>query len=239
MLNDNLDWNAARESYAGNGWVVIENILKPEIAEEIRNSLVTETPWNLSYTRVPRGKPNVAGPPEFITCTSEQLARLTNEEKAGISSEVLQRARHWYAFHFYKYDLEKTQNKVLNEFYQSIGNEKYFGFIRYVTSEIGVNRRNAMATCYRPGCFLKRHSDEAPENRRVAHIFGFTKGWQAHWGGLLHILDEKGNVRHALIPGFNTLTLFKVPTEHFVSQVASYTPESRYSVTGWFMTNQP
>lgn len=63
---------------------------------------------------------------------------------------------------------------------------------------------------------------------------GFTKVWRADFGGLLHIkkADDGWEVH---VPQFNCLTLFKIPRDHFVSQVANYTPVARYTVNGWFV----
>jgi Rps23 Pro-64 3,4-dihydroxylase Tpa1-like proline 4-hydroxylase len=37
-----------------------------------------------------------------------------------------------------------------------------------------------------------------------------------------------------MVPGFNVLNLFKVPTDHSVSVVAPFAAEPRLALTGWF-----
>ena len=235
MLNENLDWDAIHKSYSSKGWVVVNDILQPEFASAVEQALAGEVSWDLFYTRFRDGNPNIPHPAELVTHKASEQATMSAEEKAEISRELMQRARKWYAFYYFKHDLSDTGIDVLREFYETISTEKYYGFVRYISSELNINNRNAIATCYRPGCFLKQHSDEAPEeNRRLAHVFGFTREWQAHWGGMLHLLDDAGKVTDSLLPRFNTLTLFGVPKEHFVSQVANFAPASRYSITGWF-----
>jgi Rps23 Pro-64 3,4-dihydroxylase Tpa1-like proline 4-hydroxylase len=235
MLNEKLDWEALRKSFNGNGWIVVNDILQPEFANAIGQALEHEVSWDLFYTKFKSGNPNIPFPEELATYRASDFLSLSAVERAEIANELIQRARKYYAFYYYKHDLIETDINILKEFYDVIGSEMYYGFIRYITNELNINKRNAIATCYQPGCFLKQHNDAAPEeNRRVAHVFGFTRGWQAHWGGILHMLDDSENVTNSLLPRFNTLTLFSVPHEHFVSQVANFAPANRYSITGWF-----
>lgn len=93
------------------------------------------------------------------------------------------------------------------------------------------------ATRYRSGHFLTTHDDNAgpKKNRKLAYVLGLTEGWSAVWGGQLQFLED-GRVVDAFAPRFNTLSVFAVPFPHHVSQVASFAPKPRYSLTGWFRT---
>lgn len=52
-------------------------------------------------------------------------------------------------------------------------------------------------------------------------------------GGLLNFTDEKGEMSQIMVPRLNALSLLADGQMHFVSQVASYVPVPRVSVTGW------
>ncbi|MGD9340746.1 MAG: 2OG-Fe(II) oxygenase family protein, partial [Chromatiales bacterium] len=62
---------------------------------------------------------------------------------------------------------------------------------------------------------------------------GLSRNWQNEWGGLLHFLGGDDRVEDVLAPEFNTISLFRVPQRHFVSQVAAFAGEQRISITGW------
>jgi Rps23 Pro-64 3,4-dihydroxylase Tpa1-like proline 4-hydroxylase len=114
-------------------------------------------------------------------------------------------------------------------------------FIVEVTAEDTFNFMSPQATYFERGCFLRTHNDfhsvNGVQTRKVAFVFGFTKGWDADWGGTFHVLDEAGDIIDSQRPGFNTLILFKVPTIHYVSPVAHYAASRRYAISGWFLHN--
>ena len=85
------------------------------------------------------------------------------------------------------------------------------------------------------GHFLSLHNDRIDtQERRVAYVLGFTPRWDARWGGLLHfVADDKQTEIDRMTPGFNTLTLFRVPQWHHVSEVLPAAEELRYSISGW------
>jgi len=94
---------------------------------------------------------------------------------------------------------------------------------------------DVQATRYGPGQFLTRHNDKEEKSRRqFAYVLGLTEGWRPEWGGLLLFHDKTGEVVRGFVPRMNTLTIFSVPRDHSVTQVAPFAPRPRYSVTGWF-----
>ncbi len=99
---------------------------------------------------------------------------------------------------------------------------------------------DAQATRYGPGQFLTLHHDsEVRSQRRLAYVLSLSEGWRPEWGGLLLFHDEAGEVIRGFVPRMNALTIFSVPRDHSVSQVASFAPRPRYSITGWFHGAQP
>ena len=92
------------------------------------------------------------------------------------------------------------------------------------------------ATRYRHGHFLTRHADAENPRRLAAFTLSLSKEWRAEWGGLLHFLGDDGDVKQSFAPSFNSLVMFHVPREHFVSAVAAYAPAPRLTISGWLMS---
>ena len=110
-----------------------------------------------------------------------------------------------------------------------------FNFVQEVSGDREFNRVDCHACRYRPGQFLREHGDESPfEARHMAYVFYFTRDWHPDFGGLTWFADADGRLTHTGVPGFNSLTLFRVPVTHGVTQVASFAPRPRLSITGWF-----
>lgn len=111
--------------------------------------------------------------------------------------------------------------------------------LRSVTCAGEIDFADAQATAYGPGHFLTAHDDlVAGKNRHAAYVFGLTPRWSIDWGGLL-LVHEGGKEAAAIVPGFNMLSLFKVPQPHSVSMVAPFAANRRYSVTGWLRSANP
>ena len=88
---------------------------------------------------------------------------------------------------------------------------------------------------YRPGQFLRMHDDKShDEDRAFAYVINLGRNWEADWGGLLQFVDDRQNVVETFTPHWNSLSLFRVPQAHQVSQVAPWAGDHRYSITGWF-----
>jgi hypothetical protein len=87
------------------------------------------------------------------------------------------------------------------------------------------------ATRWKPGDYLAPHKDGTDVPIWTLTIF-LSQLWQPHWGGNLHIFDS-WNDRWLYVPSdFDRLAFFCDQT-HFVSQIATYCPETRYAITGW------
>jgi SM-20-related protein len=228
MLNKALEWRQYQALFERDGHVRIPDVLESGFAEEIHGALSGALDWELVCSGTSAD--------EDVTMPESEYNRLDGARKAQIVQHLLNGARAGYAFYYYRHELYKTGNQMLARFYEEIASAPFLGFINYVTGEHGIRRRSGMATSFRQGSFLRTHDDEgADKDRRVAYVFGFTRGWQADWGGALNFPDETGRTTLALVPGFNELSMFRVPRDHFVSQVANYAPMPRLSMTGWFM----
>jgi len=226
MLIKDLDWSAIRQDLSGKGYTKIKNVLEPGHAEIIANAVLNETTWDLCYL-------SNDGP---VSITHNELQEYTGNDVINLQNNILTKAKTGFSYYYYRTDFVNNTNPMLKNFYNYLCGDGFLGFARYITDELSINTVNGQLTCYRPGCFLKRHNDTtSKEHRIVAYVFGFTPKWHNDWGGLLLIENENRNIIDSYKPEFNTLTIFKVPTWHSVSQVANYAQGARYTITGWVL----
>ena len=129
-----------------------------------------------------------------------------------------------------------TRVAITTDRFDSVAPE-YIGFVRSITGDAAIRRANAQATRYRPGHFLRYHTDiDSSEGRRYAYVLNLTRGWQPDWGGLLQFVDDDGRIIDTFLPRWNSLSLFRVPAGHLVSMVAPWADEERLAITGWLLS---
>lgn len=224
---------AHKTHYSDNGWVRIENVLCEDYAEQFA-ALVAEVAGDLQAWRLAtlvQGKP-------FVAKVNEYLAQEPNVRSHFIA-ELLRYAQQNDFQYFYEFirllGEECCAPGILDMISRDWQSETLMRALKTVVDEPDIKEIDAQLTRYKPGHFLKHHSDEGSQSqqRKVAYVYSLSKDWQPDWGGLLHFQDSDGRINQTLTPKFNSLTLFKVPTAHFVSQVTNYCPASRYSLTGW------
>ncbi|HIO14908.1 MAG TPA: hypothetical protein EYN15_06935 [Chromatiales bacterium] len=226
MLNPDLDWAQIREDYVSNGFVRIHSFLQDEIAEEIHQCLAASVDWKLCML-------GADGP---VSYTIAEMQAIPPAQHQQMNAALMQRAANGFSYMYQRMDLVNSEIPFLKRLYDYISGEAFVGFAKYVTDELEVNAVNGQASCYRGSSFLKMHNDDTDkENRKAAYVMGFSKGWRPDWGGLLHVLDKQHNLIDVQVPVFNSMTIFRVPTPHFVSQVANYAQAARYTVNGWFI----
>lgn len=116
---------------------------------------------------------------------------------------------------------------------------EFIAFARGVTGDDRIDFADAQATRYRPGQVLTGHDDTAPgKNRLYAYVLNLTREWRADWGGALIFPGPDGHIEAGFTPAYNALNLFAVPMLHAVTQVATFSPRDRLSVTGWLRSRQ-
>lgn len=236
LINPALDTGALRQAFQRDGKVQIKDVLRPDFAEAIYQCLLNDVPWELAVYRA--GK---SGKAAFARYSAEEVAAMGEEGYSRLEDEARASASHQFQYLYDAYDVLKARREsrhpelLLQEFLTFMGSDELFDFAREVSGDLEFNRIDCHACRYRQGQFLREHGDHSPfENRHMAYVFYFTPDWHADYGGVTYFLDQDGGVLEALIPQFNSLTLFRVPVAHSVSQVASFAPKPRLSITGWF-----
>ena len=84
--------------------------------------------------------------------------------------------------------------------------------------------------------YLKRTNDGAVSSRTITFNYYLTKDWQSDWGG--NFVWEKPFAK--ICPTFNTLVMFPVGHDslHHVEQVNELATAPRLAFTGWFTTER-
>ena len=130
--------------------------------------------------------------------------------------------------------------QVLYDLHDLFNGPEFLDFARRLTGDDRIAYVDAQATRYLPGHFLNGHDDRQEEAGRLyAYVLNVSPVWRAEWGGLLMFLGDDGEVIETWVPAAGTLNVFRVPQAHMVSMVAPFAGAPRYSVTGWWRSEQP
>lgn len=234
-LNPSLDLAKLAAEYDQTRRMQIRDFLTDESARAVFDDL-HELPWGLAYN----------DGPTVHQLSPDRVAAMDGREGAEIMAGIQARARTQYQFLYAFFPtlsayISPTSPRFrIFEFFEFINSEPVLGFIRRLTGLEQIRWADAQATWYRPGHFLKGHTDEDPSTGRVAaYIMNFSKDWDRDWGGFLQFFDSSDNIEEAFKPSFNTLNIFTIPQLHSVSMVSTYVQAERLAVTGWFRVDDP
>lgn len=233
FINLNHDWRAIKAHFERYGIVEIEGFFNQNTATKIRNCLKSDVEWDLIYSN------NTLG--EIIS--ANELNKLDVKELSNRVASAYDFSNYdfQYIYRVYKlidnYLAGRSPELFLNRVVETFNSPDYLSFMRELTGCAHIKKMDSMAARYDAGHFLTQHDDGFDEEgREVTYIHNFTEEWRPEWGGILHITStEKNKIRASFTPKFNSLILFKPPLWHFVSQVSTFTPKPRYTLTGWML----
>lgn len=219
-----------RSQYQKNGLIQLHNFLNPASVSDAENAISTHTAWMLSGVDADR-RP-ISEP--------ESMEKLINQEISTIGSSAYQAAAYEFRYRFRSFSLITDPHKVpnsLREIRAFFMSNTFKLFIENLTLEKYSGNIDGHLAKYCPGDFLATHTDAVSptdsRRRETAFVFYLTKKWRYDWGGLTSFWNTDGSGL-TLNPSYNTLLVFKVPTEHSVSLITPFAPNSRFSVAGWF-----
>jgi SM-20-related protein len=233
MINPAINSAAVRRELDRTGRAQIPGFLQVGAAEQLVHCLQTEVPWSLALHRqgVSRRLP------------AEEYAGMNAVQRAGLLRELAEEARGQYGFAYESYMMiqayiDQTEpDLMLHQLSEFLNSEPFLKFARQLTGCEEIRRVSAQATCYRPGHFLRLHTDKVDEEGRIAaYVINLTPRWNADFGGMLNFLGPNGAVSEVFFPWYNSLSLFRVPVWHFVSPVAPWADQPRLAITGWFQS---
>jgi len=228
-IQDRTDWGVLQAALTKNRRVLIRDFFEPQVADALHRTLIAQD-WSLVY-RENSADQRVRG---------AELRQMGTTGRAQLSERIIREAQRDFQFAFLSHDMAHAeasgQSDLLTRFFRWMNSEEFFQPIRQLAGIPTINRLYAQGTGYSAGHFLLVHDDEVPvENRRVAYVINLTRDWRPDWGGLLHFCDENRNIVETFYPHFNSLSVFLVPQDHFVSYVPPYAKGERYAITGWLI----
>ncbi len=234
MINATIDIPEVRARLQRDGRVQIADYLQPAAAERLQHCLAHEVPWALALRDGDGAR----------TIAHAEYAAMPDDERAALLRRVADSARggeYRFAYDSYMmvsaYKEGRDPDLLLHRVLEFFNTPDYIGFVRNITGDTAIRRANAQATRYRPGHFLRYHTDiDSSEGRRYAYVLNLTRGWQPDWGGLLQFIDDDGRIVDTFLPRWNSLSLFRVPAGHLVSMVAPWADEERLAITGWLLS---
>lgn len=234
MIAHDLDIGRWAGPLAEHARVQIPDFLQPAAAERLHDCLEREVPWTLALR-------DADGP---RTIAHADYAAMADEARAALLRRVADSARgggYRFAYDSYMmvtaYKEGRDPDLLLHRVLEFFNTPDYIGFARALTGDAGIRRVNAQATRYRPGHFLRYHTDDdSTEGRRYAYVLNLSRDWRPDWGGLLQFVDDDGSVTGTFLPRWNSLSLFKVPAGHLVSMVAPWADHDRLAITGWLLS---
>ncbi|MDG2522665.1 2OG-Fe(II) oxygenase family protein [Caulobacter segnis] len=235
-LNPAIDWRPYAETYAREGVVQIPDILSRETAEAVAQILERGTPWRLALS-------NAQGTEEVLD--QPTLARMPRETLTAKVQETVRRATENFAYVYLCYPMisglldGKEPTLPIHDVTEWLNSREFLDFGQNVIGRSDITKADAQASFYRQGDFLSLHDDTGQGERRAAYTLGFTRRWRPDWGGQLLFHDADGQIERGLTPGFNVLSIFKVPRAHSVAPVAAYAGAPRHSIVGWLRNDPP
>ena len=237
MLTRDLPLDELGAKLRTEGRVVIPDVLQNRVAERLRECLERDLPWELAYRDV-RFSPEH----QAQRLSQAEFHDLGPARAAALRAQIHDQAREHFQYLYQHFRIDEGRRTgqppdlYVYDFFDFLESDAFLGPARALTGDDSINHIFAHATLYTAGNFLKVHEDVVGSaDRRFAYVLGLTRGWQADMGGLLHFLDDRDRVTATVMPGFNTLTVFRVPARHLVSTVAPWVRRPRFAITGWLM----
>lgn len=234
-LRPGLDPAPYARIYREQGMVQVADVLAKESAEALAATLERATAWSLVHADADGG---------HALLSPADLARTPADDLRRRLAAAARQATAGFSYIYQTYPMvdawldQRDPAHLLHALVEFLNGPEVLSFLQAVTGETAA-RVDAQASCYRPGHFLALHDDRGVGERRAAYTIGLTRNWRPDWGGQLLFHDAAGDIARGFRPGFNLLTLFRVPLAHSVAPVAPYAGAARYSIAGWLQDEPP
>ena len=235
-INPGLSVATLANRFAAVGRLQVADFLTAESAERLRAYLEGSERWRHLFNVDERS----------VEIPSAEWDSTPDRQR----NKVLQTIDEAAAFDFqFQYDTIRVPDRaddrtasgsLLDRFALFLSSPPVLDLFMRITGTDDLVFADCQATRYRSGDFLTPHNDELDGmHRRFAYVLSLTPDWLPRWGGLLHFVDSSAGIEETITPRFNALSFFAIGQSHYVSQVATYAPIPRISVTGWLRTQAP
>ena len=229
-INPDLDPEKLNKIYQKTGRLQIHNFFTDETAQYLLKLLLENTTWNLAYNNGDN----------YYESALKDFTDLELKKKNNFMKQIFLNASSKFQYVFIQYyisqaiKLGEEKGHPLHQFELFVNSKEYLNFMKTLTGDSNIKSADSYASIYDKEHFLTEHDDNHKTHDRVAAcVFSLTKYWNKNWGGHLAFFDDKGNIKEAFIPTFNTLNILSIPQQHAVQQVTSFAQEKRYSLLSW------
>ena len=228
-----LNIEELKQQYRETGYVVIENLLRDEVAQAAYDALKNRVPWEFHYREMNTGRVGVVNPAD--------LERLTPREIKRLVPTIATLEDNDFSFAYCRYTIPSGATdcpepvRILSDIFHYFNSDEYLGLLADITGDASGKEVSTWCSRYDRNHHLSVHMDESQSQTRIAaHVLALSKDWKQEWGGNFAFCNAEGEPEIIVPPSFNSLMLFKVPRLHLVTQVESFVGESRYSLFGWY-----
>ena len=230
LLNKDINPEEFASTLQEKGRVQIKNIFSDKTADHLYNLIKQNKTWYLAYNEGD----------QYYESILQEFEKMPAHLKQQFMNNIYRRARTSFQYLFQQYYItqavEKGEEKghPLHVMHDFVNADPFMSFMKKLTGEDNIRFIESFVSSYGPGHFLTDHDDTHDKNDRVvAYTIGMTKNWKKDWGGHLAFFDDDGNIKQALMPSFNTLSVFLIPQPHAVQFVAPFAQMNRVSFLGW------
>ncbi len=222
----------ARALYASQSRTQLHQLLSETAAQQLAAAVSEARHWMLVT--------HLSG--RHVTLDAAEMNRVEDARRQEFQSLVIEAARTGFQYLYEAYPLYgkwhagglRSEAPVLADMFEFLNGEAFLDAMRELLDAPEIGFADAQLTRYRPGHFLTEHDDSVDKGNRIAaYVLSLSGNWRADWGGQLQFVGKNGSVEASLVPSFNTLSVFRVPQPHSVTQVASFAGADRISITGW------
>ncbi|MBK51490.1 MAG: hypothetical protein CMQ45_03790 [Gammaproteobacteria bacterium] len=228
-----LNVEELRQRYEKTGYVVIQDLLRDEVAQAAYEALKHRLPWEFHYREMNTGKVGVIN--------AADLERLTPREVKRLVPPMATLSDNDFSFAYCRFTIPSDADdcpegaQVLSHIFQYFNSQEYLDLLAEITGDGSGQEVSTWCSRYDRNHHLSVHMDESQSQTRIAaHVLALSKDWKQEWGGNFAFCNADGEPEIVVPPSFNSLMLFKVPRLHLVTQVESFVGESRYSLFGWY-----
>ncbi len=234
MINNSLDIRQLSVDFTHNKSVQVFDFLKDSEADKLYNWFNFDIPEDWWFTSI--HNPNEEGYDGANNIQRKPGSEKLIEEKISEANEAFLNGNFSYVFDR-SMPHAATCTCLECQFLNWLGSDFMLFFIRSITG-VEVSRTNEVfASRFTSNQFLSPHHDEG--KGKIGFVYTLTKNWRPEWGGNLHFMeDDYSTVIKTIVPVFNRLTIFDIPSKngvpHYVSHILPTVKSNRISITGWF-----
>jgi Rps23 Pro-64 3,4-dihydroxylase Tpa1-like proline 4-hydroxylase len=230
-LNKNLDTKQLAKAYKGKKRLQIPDFLEASEADQLYEVLTLKTPWQITYND---GKKAIwIDVKEMENKIGRRIREMTNLIFGNATKGDFQYIR-------YARLLKENQtgmrplDPVLVEIYDFLNGKDVSGFIKAVTGK-SIKEADAEAHWYNNDNFQTVGDGvHLSAKASIGFTLNLAKNWRADWGGITLFTGQDQHIAEVFIPKFNSLEIFEIPTNHFISMVTHYAGDFRISIAGSF-----